>query len=137
MKTPSRQGRKAVQDPAEQSEVEGLRKERREPVHPAPRSQRQAQSLAYRSFVPLLAIVVATQGIGCGQFILPVQTRKQGLDQVQAGDKLIIGKVELVPPLQKGEQSVLSVSENIIYLYYSDQYYSVTSEKNITGKDAN
>jgi hypothetical protein len=62
----------------------------------------------------------------------PARERVDGWSSVGAGETLVVGRIELVPPLRKGEQKIEALNsgsfENLVYLLADDKNRALPDE---------
>jgi hypothetical protein len=82
---------------------------------------------ASRFRIPVLLLALAL-----GACAGPARERVDGWSSVGAGETLVVGRIELVPPLRKGEQKIEALNsgsfENLVYLLADDKNRALPDE---------
>jgi hypothetical protein len=82
---------------------------------------------ASRFRIPALLLALAL-----GACAGPARERVDGWSSVGAGETLVVGRIELVPPLRKGEQKIEALNsgsfENLVYLLADDKNRALPDE---------
>src|SRR5262249_21957624 len=115
-------GRAAEAHPRRRQRGQGLRLAR-----PHPGAPEADQMTASRFRFPALLLALAL-----GACAGPARERVDGWSGVGSGETVVVGRIELVPPLRKGEQRIDALNsgsfENLVYLIADDKNRTLQDE---------